>query len=199
MELDIVILPKRDLRRRLGLKILNAAKGVSSRFLVDGKKLQHHMSLYHIKISTKKLDELISRVGAIAEQETKFRIKSKVFAIHAGGVMSLDFERSRGWEKLQSRLVRACAALRNGVVAWPYERRPDKKEAGLRRKYGSSFLYPLMKPHFTMGRLAEGESGQKILQTMRRVKVTFIADTLAVCKTNNDHQVIRILKTFKLK
>lgn len=199
MQIDIVILPKKDLRKRLGQKIVAAAKGVACRFLVDGKKLQHHMSLYHIKVRSGNFQELLAKTQAIAKRQKKFRVQTKAFAVHAEGVMGLDFQRSRPWEALQGKLVRACAPLRSGMVNWPYKRQPNRQETRFLKNFGSTFLYPLMKPHFTMGRLVEGESGQKILRLMKGIRFSFVADTLAVCLANKDHQVTKVLETYKLK
>src|SRR5207247_2027175 len=74
--------------------------------------------------------------------------------------------RSKVWENMQSDVVKSCSALRTGAIPWTHKNPPGIKEKEFRRRYGSSYLYPLSYPHFTMGEVSKAGDEEIILQRM---------------------------------
>lgn len=199
MVIDIVILPPLAASKQLSRSISQATKGVPLKFVVDGKKLHYHMSLYHIRLENNSFLKLVSLVKQMAEQYKSFQVKSKGFYFKPSGGFGLGFSKNKVWEKMQKEIVRSCKYLRSGPIPWTLSRDPSKEEQKSRELYGSSYLYPLTKPHFTIGKLRNPDNAEFLRKNLRFLRLIFCATTVGICLVDKDYQVTKVLKEFKLK
>ena len=194
---DIVILPPAVLDKKISKGLLKASKGVPAVFVVDGKALHLHMSLFHIRMQSTKFRELVFKVNKVVKKYKPFVVESKKFSFHPSGFFSLEFFRNRTWEKMEQDIVEVAANLRSGEVSWDSNREPSPLESKLRRLYGSSYLYPLTKPHFTLGMTKNISEARLIAKRFGPWKFKFMANMVAITQVNKHNQVIKVLKIIK--
>jgi len=54
------------------------------------------------------------------------------------------------------------------------------------------------RPHLTLTKFKQEQIAQEVKFELKPIKKEFIADSIAICLSNNFSQVTKILKTFKL-
>lgn len=58
MLIDIVMLPPQNIRKRIGTKMKKEMGNIPNFFVVDNRKLIPHLSLWHMKIAKKELNNI---------------------------------------------------------------------------------------------------------------------------------------------
>lgn len=202
MLLDIVILPPKSLREKIGKEIVRATYGLAKDYVTDNKKYIPHLSLFHLKTDNRGLGKVFAFVSKFVFGQRSFKVKNGRFGSPNGtGYLWYSFDLSPQLRKAQEVVRDYCGPLRTGVLPIRPLRPLSDFEKELRRKYGTSYLFerPGSTPHFSMTQLKSGEHARLVISKMRQQKINFLADTLAVGAVDMNGQVTKILKTFKLK
>ncbi len=199
MWLDIVILPPSTLRQRMGKKIKHATKGLKTVFVVDNKKLIPHLSLFHIRTSKARLSRLSRIVKGTIKKYKRMKLRAAGLEISksGSGIVYVNISCPLKLVRLHEEVFNSCYPLRTGPMPWVIKsRKPTSQEKLDRKKYGTHLKFH---PHFTLAMFQNYRDGEKVIERMGRVKFDFTADTVTVTEVNFWHQVIRVIKKFKLK
>lgn len=202
MLIDIVILPPQSLRSKVGKKIRVVVNNYPYLYVVDNVKLIPHLSLFHLRASKSKLKKLEQTVGTIVERYKSFQLKSvRFYKYSKGPVLSFRISKPAILSKLNGEVVENCRKFRSGELFLAYKNRVfSELDRSYIEKYGSYWsVGKNFDPHFTMVRYKVPSDGPKMIKKMGSFDFKFLADTVAICEINNNGQVIKILKEFKLK
>ena len=200
MLLDIVILPPLKLRQRLGKKVREAAKGISSVFVVDNKKFIPHLSLFHIRTSKTRIRNLKSRIREVLKKYQVFKLETLGFYWGGGPGhqwICQEIINPKILARLHEEIIKTCNDLRTGMMP-STSRRLSKLKKYYRNKYGVSHLLKFFRPHFTLGMVKSKEDLKDMIKRMRPLRIKFLADTVAITEVNFWHQVTRVIKRFQI-
>lgn len=198
MLLDIVILPPKKVRQKLGKKIIQATKGVSTALVVDNKKFIPHLSLFHIRTSRQKLEkELTTQLRELVKKVKPFMLHSTGMDI-AGNWFGIRMANLSKLKKLHLDVLGKSYGLRTGKMP-STSKTLLKIEKEYRKKYGSRHILKLFRPHITLARFRNTDDIATVATKMSNLKIKFPADTIAITEVNFWYQVTRIIKKFKLR
>ncbi len=202
MLIDIVILPPKNIRSKVGKKIQAVAKDYPHRYIVDNVKLIPHLSLFHLRVSKPKLKKLGQAVGKIVGKYQPFRLKSvRIVKYEKDTVLHFRISKPAILSKLNREITEKCRKFRDGeLFAW-YKNHPfPKQDRPYIKKYGSYWSTGKnFDPHLTMVKYKSPSDGPKMIKKMGKFGFNFLADTVALCEINKHGQVYKVLKQFKLK
>ncbi len=199
MFLDIVILPPKKLREKIGRNIKKAANDFPYTFVVDNRKLIPHLSLFHIRTTKGRIPNLAQKIRPILATYRPFKIRKTGVDLHGGQTVGFRLSRSQRLKRLHEEIVLRCYKLRMGAMPWPGLSELTALKKNYRRKYGSSHLLKLFNPHITVGLFRNEKDAQRVATALKKIEFQFLTETIAITEVNFWHQVTKILKTFKLK
>lgn len=198
MEFDIVLLPPKKLSRQIGNIVREADRNFGFSVVVDDRKLLPHISLLHLKSRQAKLSGVISALKVISLKHRKFGLsfgstfeRSLYFHYKIGKTVKLYW--------MHKEVVETVSGFRTGTV-WLPKSPQNQIQKKYFKFYGVGNVLNFFDPHFTLGRLknsAYKKTAIKFLNSQSLPKFTI--DRLAVTKVNKHHQVVKIIKEFKLK
>ncbi|MFA4937185.1 MAG: hypothetical protein WC575_02785 [Patescibacteria group bacterium] len=198
MLLDIVILPPAKLRKKLGRLALEANRICKASCLVDNKKMFSHCSLFHINTSATRISTLYKIVKKLAVSYSTCQLRVNgcheseeswsVFPLMGYGLL----------KKFRTAIFKNCANLRTGMMPPWSHRNLTRKEKENRKKYGVSNSPYVYKPHLTIGKF-DSKCVGLVSKFLQNIRLSFKADTIAICQVNKNWQVTRIIKQFKVK
>src|SRR3989338_8351103 len=110
MLLDIVILPPEKIRQKIGQAAQKAVGRVPHGLIVDNKKFIPHLSLFHIRLSVRRLQELYLALKTILRSYKPQKIRKTGLFATANWVV-LNTNRPAAFEKLHRVIVRQCHKL----------------------------------------------------------------------------------------
>lgn len=201
MLLDIVILPSTQLRQKLGKKIEKTVNGYSNIFIVDNKKFIPHISLFHIHSSERKIREMSEVIKRIIKSFKPIKIKSISFDVGTEPGRSwfgIGLSNSKELINLHKTIVYSCRNLRTGMMPVT-SKKITKLEQQYRKNFGSRHVLKLFYPHITLAMLKHTVDAKAIKKKWSGLKLDFTPHEIAITKVNYWHQVVRIIKKFKLK
>lgn len=200
MLLDIVILPPANLRNKIGKAVIQATAGHPCRYVIDNKKLIPHMSLFHIRTSSQRFPELGRKVKIVISKYCPQIVRNTGLRAYEGIWGTILLTNNKALQKLNKHIVQECYKLRTGQMPWNSKEKPKGPALKKRLKYGTQHnIGKTFVPHFTVFAAPDETSAQKILKKLESFKFSFRGDTIAICRVNSNHQVTKILKTFRLK
>jgi 2'-5' RNA ligase len=200
MLLDIVILPPAKLRESIGEKIRQATKNMPAVFVVDNRKLIYHLSLFHIKLSERRLMKLEAVVGDIVKKYRSCNIRPLAFENYSPNEVWCRLSNNKILKNLNKEIVESCYTLRTGAMPWSGKKPPAGLDKKLRIKYGTQHnIGKRFVPHFTIAEFRDPEITDRLVTILKSINFSFLADTVAICEVNRQHQVVRVIKKFKLK
>lgn len=195
MLLDIVILPPTKLRQKIGKKIKKEAGDCPNWFVADNTRLIPHLSLWHLRTGKGKISKLTEELRKIAGDQAPIKIRSSgfdVLTMNVGAVVSFAIHNNKAMASLQRRVFKNLYPLKTGMMpsfkplgAW------TKAELQQAKKYGRPLGF---KPHLTMGWLKNKEDALSVQRAMRKVRFTFLAKEIYICRVNRWWQVDKVLK-----
>lgn len=194
MLLDIVILPPVKLRRKIGRKIKKEVGAYPHIFVVDNVKLMPHLSLWHIRTSKNKINELTKELKEIVKNQKPIKISSAGFTIlkKPKGCSQFEISNSKALSSLQQKVFKKTYPFKTGMMPqieiWGLWTGEQLKQA---RKYSRPLWFG---PHFTAGILKNTGDALKVVKAMKKVKFNFVAKEIYICEINKWWQVIRIIK-----
>jgi hypothetical protein len=203
MLIDIVILPPKSFRNKFGKIGLALKKQMPLFYTIDNKKLIPHLSLFHLR--TNKVAKVSEALTFLLPSFRDFKVYPTRFNFHniedkyfIGG---LGAKVTKDLQLLHESVVHCLYTFKSGPAFKPQKYYSPKQEYYRKNFGGNPQMFELYNPHFTLARLKILNSKQiKKLRVMLKVKFApFQAKEIVVAQTNNNHQVIKILKTFKLK
>lgn len=195
MLLDIVILPPLSVAKRVAGKVIRASHGFEMAFVVDNKRLLHHVSLFHLVIQTGKLPTVLRIVKGLAFTMPKITLKPGKIGRYKN-TLGYEFVYPIALTYFKNQVVDSLLPLRQGNTPWqPYTplRRRYFKRCGVYHNIGRFF-----RPHFTLGKYKSVHDAKIVAQRIELVKVSFISSILAVAEVNSHGQVTRIIKRFRI-
>ncbi len=194
MLIDIVILPSAKLRQKIGRKMRKETASYSAIFVVDNKQFIPHLSLWHLRISKNRIDDLTAELKKTVVGQKPFKICSAGFMASKkeNGIVSFSVKNDKSLELLQKKVFRRVYPFKIGMM-------PQFEVFGLwkgktlaeGKKYGRPLAF---NPHFTMGFLKKPEDALKIEKTMEKERISFIAKEIYVCEVNRWWQATKILE-----
>lgn len=194
MLVDIVILPPAGLRQRIGKRIKKEITGHPATFVVDNEKLIPHLSLWHLRMSAKRIPGMAERLKGVVKQQKPVRIVSTRFTAltKEEGIVEFSVKNNRNLSLLQQRVFREVHSLKTGMM-------PQFKIFGLWRgktlRDAQRFGRPLsFAPHFTMGLLRDKGDASRVAAAMKKARFHFVAGEIFICEVNRWWQVTRIIK-----
>jgi methionine aminopeptidase len=194
--IDIVILPPEKLRQKLGKRIKKEAADYPAGFIVDNKKFIPHLSLWHLNVSGgKRIGKITEELEKIVKNQKAVKVNSSGFGVSAqniGATFHFNIREDKALMRLKEEVFWRTYRLKTGMMP-PYKpfgiwTGKSLKEA---RKYGK----PLgVKLHMTMGWLKNEEDAPKVQKRMKKVKFSFTAKEIYICRVNHWWQVDKIIK-----
>jgi len=196
MLIDIVILPQKNLRKKIGIKIKKEIGHLPNFFVVDSAKLIPHLSLWHMKTSQKGVSKVAQELKQVVKGQKPIKIISSEF--HAlekyKGCLEFPVKEKKDLTKLQQKVFQKIHAYKTGLMPrFASFLKIKYSEEKLReiKKYGRSLGFH---PHFTMGWLKNEKDITGVVKRMREVKFKFQAKEIYICEINKWWQVKRIIK-----
>jgi len=175
MKARFVILPPKSVRIFAG-KIAPKVAGLHAHwFVVDNRKLIPHNTLFSVQLPKAKLHSLFRQASEVLQNHKPFQLRIIGFETDDGGWLALDIKSDKNLNRLRSDLAKKIN--KNGFVT------------KLRQPY---------RPHLTLTKFKQEQIAQEVKFELKPIKKEFIADSIAICLSNNFSQVTKILKTFKL-
>lgn len=195
MLLDVVILPPKGVRRKIGSKLEKEIKKLPHIFIVDNKELIPHVSLWHLRISETKIHILARELRKITKGQKPIKITST--DLHIVGkykvCLSLAIKKSTALEKLQQKVFQISYPLRTGMM--PQFAPVFGHWTGRKLEEAKKFGKPLgFTPHITAGWMENEKGAQQIVKNMKGVRFDFWAKEIYICEIDRWWQVRRIIK-----
>jgi len=200
MLIDIVILPPKSIRRKIGTKIKKEIGNLPNFFIVDDIKLIPHLSLWHINTSKKEVGEIARKLQEITKEQKPIRITSSKF--HAlkkfKGCLEFTTKKNKDLVKLQQKVFQNIFSYKTGIMpqfASFLKIKYSKEKQEEIKKYGRSLKFG---PHLTMGWLKKEKDISKVVKKMKKVKFSFPVKEIYICEIDNWWQVKRIIKKINI-
>ena len=198
MLLDIVILPPLSVASLVADKVKKASLGYRAEFLVDNKRLWHHVSLFHVVVARNRLPLVLRLVNSFAANLPKVILKSKG-VVRESRSLWLEFTYPRVLIKYKNQVIQALAPLRQGTMPYTSDRPLTPLRKMYRECYGVYYnIGRFFHPHFTLAKYASKREAEEILRKLRIPTISFSVSILAVAQVNDYGQVTRILKRFRV-
>ena len=180
MLLDIVILPSAGLRQKLAKRIKREMIGYPIVFVVDNLKLIPHLSLWHIKTSENRINEMTQELRKIVKNQKPIKISSPgcIASRKEIGIVEFMVIDNKSLISLQQRVFKRIYPFKAGMMPFGLW---IKKESEQAKKYGRPLDF---KPHFTMGLLKNGRDALRVVKAMEKEKFNFFAKEIYLCKIN---------------
>jgi len=202
MLIDIVILPPQSFRKKFG-KIGLALKGRMPLFYaVNNKELIPHLSLFHLR--TNKVKKVSDTLVSVAASFKSLKISPTKFDLHniSGEYLigGLGAKVTKDMQFLHEAIVKSLYKLKSGP-AFKAQKYYNSKQEYYRTKFGGNpNMFEFYSPHFTLARLKILDVEQRRrLEKMLKVKfLSFQAREIILAQTDGNHQIVKILKKFKL-
>lgn len=196
MLIDIVILPPQKIRKMIGKKIKKEIGGFPNFFVVDNIKLFPHLSLWHMKISRRGINNIAKKLKQIAKWQKQIKISSLGF--HAlekyKGCLEFTVKENKDLIQLQHKVFQNIYSYKSGVMPQfasflgiTYSREKLREI----KKYGRALGF---EPHLTMGWLKNEKDVEEVVKKMREMKFSFSAKEIYICEINKWWQVKKIIR-----
>ncbi len=196
MLLDIVILPPKEIRNRIGVQMKKEVSNSPNYFIVDNNKLIPHLSLWHLKTSEKRLPKIIEELKQIVRKQKPIKINSSGFRDlkKFKGCVEFGVKNNKPMELLQDKVFKKIYRHKTGVMPLfaPFLKlQPTKQKLQEKEKYGKGLGFH---PHFTMGWLKNEKDILGVVKSMQKLKFSFLAKEIYICEVDKWWQVKRIIK-----
>jgi hypothetical protein len=203
MLLDIIILPPKSFRKKFGKLGLRIKSSFPAFYAIDNDKLIPHLSLFNIR--TNKISAVIKALSAKFSDSKSLLIYPKQIVFHNMGniylIGGLGVKNTLALRKLHELSVYGLYKFKS-APAFQTQKYYNRKQRYYRVHFGGNpYMLEFYSPHLTLARLKVLNTRQRLkLKKMLKVKFEgFKANAIAVAQTDKNHQVIKILKQFKLK
>lgn len=198
MNLDIVLLPTKPLSRKIGNMVLKLGKKFPLVWAVDDRKLLPHISLLHLKVNPRRIPEAANALKLLSQNRQKM-------VLSFGGVYAGDrffcakIKKSPRLYLLHQDVVKSIARFRSGITHLSAKAKSQTQKDYF-KKFGVANILIFFRPHITLGMVKNRQDKNLILRALAaRSLAKFDAVRLAVAKVNSYHQVVKIIKEFKLQ
>jgi len=196
MLIDIVILPSKNVRKKIGLKMKKEIGHLPNFFVVDNDRLIPHLSLWHMRIQKKVLDNIVQDLKQIVKGQKAIKIVSSKFRasgnyqgcldIPAKETKDLPIFRQKAFQKIYNYKTGAMPQFAS-FLGIKY----SKEELKEIERYGKRVGF---RPHFTMGWLKNSEDAALVVKKMQKFKFSFLAKEIYICEVDKWWQVQKIIK-----
>jgi 2'-5' RNA ligase len=195
MLIDIVILPPKNIRKKIGAKMKKEAESLPNYFVVDNIKFIPHLSLWHLRISKKKVKDLARELEQLVRKQKPIKISTSRFINlkKYNGCLEFTVKNSQDLTLLRQKVFEKSYPYKIGMMPkhtsfiGPYTSK-KLKEA---KKYGRPLAFA---PHFTMIWLKKEKDIAGAVKKMKKIKFSFLAKEIFICEVNNWWQAKKIIK-----
>ena len=199
MLIDIIILPPQNIRKEIGRKVKKEIGNFPNYFVVDNVKLIPHLSLWHMKISKQRVNDIAEKLKQIIKKQRPIKISSSGF--HASekfkGCVEFIVEKNKDLIKLQKEVFQNIYSYKSGIMpsfaSFLGIIRSEEKQQQI-NKYGRSLGFG---PHFTLVWLKDEKDIAEVAMKMGEVKFSFLAKEIYICEIDKWWQVKKIIKKIK--
>ncbi len=199
MLIDIIILPPQNIRKEIGRKVKKEIGNFPNYFVVDNVKLIPHLSLWHMKISKQRVNDIAEKLKQIIKKQRPIKVSSSGF--HASekfkGCVEFIVEKNKDLIKLQKEVFQNIYSYKSGIMpsfaSFLGIIRSEEKQQQI-NKYGRSLGFG---PHFTLGWLKDEKDIAEVAMKMGEVKFSFLAKEIYICEIDKWWQVKKIIKKIK--
>ena len=198
MLIDIVVLPPPLVAQNLAHQVKRASRGRRAVFVVDAKKLKHHLSLFHVNVINAKFPLVESIVQGLAHSTPHILLKPYKIHFDADSVW-LEYCRSTPLVKLKNLIIKRVAPLRLAPMPYASSKPLPKLRRIYRKRFGVHYnIGPFFRPHLTLAKYRNVTDARAVALQLNVNSLKFHTDTLALAQINRRHQVTKILKKFKV-
>jgi len=202
MEMDIVLLAPKKLSRSMGNSVQEIEKNVKLNVAVDDRKLLPHITLLHINLQPGQVKNVLEALRFLAKKHSKINLEFGANYMGASifrNFFHLGLKKSAKLYDLHESVVETISPIRNGKVPIPVKAKNSTQKSYF-TKYGVGNILKFFNPHFTLGELKNVKDEEFVLKFLGARKFPkFSVDRIGLAKVNNKHQLIKIVKEFKLK
>ena len=118
MLIDIVILPHKKVRKKIGAKMKKEINNLSNYFVVDNIKIVPHLSLWHMKISQNRISKIAKELKEVTKGQKQITITSSEF--HAikkyKGCLEFTIKKNKDLAKLQQKIFQKIYNYKTGIM-----------------------------------------------------------------------------------
>lgn len=200
MLLDIVILPPKTLRNKIGSTFKKEITKFDYVFTVDNKKLIPHLSLWHLKTSEAEIDRITQELKKVIKKQRSISITTTGLEIDKEykECLSLSVRESKTLNDFQQKVFQTIHHLRTGVM--PQFAAEFRKWRGKMLEEAKEYGKPLgFNPHLTAGWMKNDGDAKKVIKNVGKLKFTFLVKEIYICEVNEWWQVKKIIKKIKFK
>lgn len=175
MKIRVVILPSKKSSHKATQLSVSLGKKLGNFFVVDNKKRHIHLTLCKVSVHKNKLPEFYRMLKSL-EKETSPLSSNTEYIRHKDGWVLLFLDQKTKFKKLRNKLIKAMSQI---------------KVKELKSSFGA------FDPHFTLLRFRSKTKGEELTRGLR-AKGKFKFDRIAVCLSDEQGQVYKILKEYKI-
>ncbi|HET9132384.1 MAG TPA: hypothetical protein VFO86_15620, partial [Terriglobia bacterium] len=189
---DVVILPPSPVWDH-ALELSRELHRMGGQWQLGNRAFLPHISLYHIPVRNKDLDDFLSELHLIAKTTRWGNLETTAFDMPVMMVSKPDWLK-RLHERVVRRTVRFLDRKYPVAKTWSLERFSGRR-LDFARKYLQLFGTPMVgmnfRPHITLSSFKGGDPSNLNLHVRR---VTFRAERLYVCELGQSHTCHRIIR-----
>ena len=179
-------------------KVKKFSRDLNFLYIVDNKKLFHHISLFHLNASKKNLPRIIIESDKLLKELRGIKILSKKI-IADGTSPTLEFSRPTKLVQVKDEVIKTLAPLRQDVMPYISKKSPSPLRQRYRRQFGVHYnIGRYFRPHITLAKLKNKSDSRMIAKRLGAFKFNFVITNVAVAQVNNYGQVTRIIKKFRI-
>jgi 2'-5' RNA ligase superfamily protein len=200
MDLNIALLPDPVTNEALINLNRTISQNIPNRLELNAKDALPHLTLYLARFPDQFLLEVRSRVKAISDRYAPLGIQTLGWRVSKTGSVMLTCVGPTEMQLLHQEVTRDVGTLHRGIASvWRYAVNEfSKDESRLLRTIGFPYGLERWEPHFTVAKTDPLRSSEaKIL--LDGFRVDCICEKIAVCCTDQNGLVTRVLEAFTLK
>ena len=203
-ELDVVILPSREVSQKAVELSGEIAKDLSVFFTLHEQERIPHISIYQAAYPTKNISGIKTTLRDICAKSHSFPIELLKSSWEKEGWIAFDAHKSKDLSTFHQLVVEKLNPLREGNIMLS-----DKENLNLYstrerenvEQYGYVLAMDLFQPHLTITRLKESNENiiAATVQKLEGSTFTFRADTIALCTLGKHGTCVSILEIWNFK
>lgn len=156
---DIVLLPSKELAEKT-IAASNATRPYDSYFLLEDGKFYPHVSLYMFQLEESAVAQVRSMMNEVAAVTPAMQLRAVAY-VHSIGYTDIEYEKTDQLHALQNTVVENVNPIRSGDTPESHMELQVAANDRLKnlQQYGYSAIGEAFRPHITLTRLKEHDTG----------------------------------------